>query len=195
MNQSRHLLLISVLVAAVGLAVLGTERVFAAIIVDPHPPLRWEQMLDCELVLLGKYRSHEGNVLVLETVRVLKGTKLPPGTDVPINLEHWYSIETGPTGWERRSKDSKPDGIPRLCYKVQLMNPGPAITDKVVPDVRETNLYFLTPLILSHAPGDSAGKVEYLGMNATDDILVHRFVSHHRLLRLKPRFTSQISPR
>ncbi len=128
---------------AAGLALSQPSDAVAEIIDDPHPPLRWEQMIECELVVLGKYHSHEGKRLLLETIGVLKGPKLPPGAVIPVTLDHWYSIETGPTGWESLEKDAKPNGIPKLCYQQQMMNPGPLVPTRIIPVVREPTIYFL----------------------------------------------------
>lgn len=111
---------------------------------DPQQPLRWEEMLTCERVFLGKYREHKDKVLSLEVMRVLKGNGLKPGDVVAVSLEHRYSVETGFVGWESwTNKDKKPDGIPKLCYKQQLMNPGDLVPIRVIADVREPGLYFL----------------------------------------------------
>lgn len=111
-------------------------------IVDPNPPMQWDEMMACELAVVGKYEKHDGMTLHLCVVKVLKGKDTKPDDILPVALEHWYSIETGLTGWDRWNRGAKPDGVPKLCYKMQFMNPGPLETYKVIPDVREPAVYF-----------------------------------------------------
>lgn len=120
------------------------EPARAEIIVDPLPHLHWKEMLNCELVVVGKYKSHKGtNQLSLEVVRVFKGNHTRTGDVIHVKLDHWYSIETRPVGADLffRNK-SKPDGVPRLCYKRQIMNPGGAMPVQIVPDVKKLVVYF-----------------------------------------------------
>ena len=114
------------------------------IIMDPKPPMRWEELVGCELVVVAKYQGHEGkNTLHLHVIRVLKGDAAKPGGQLAVSLEHWYSVETGPVGhdtwWPEKAKG---DQTPKLCFKQQLMNPGPAVPCRAVPDVREPAVYF-----------------------------------------------------
>jgi hypothetical protein len=113
----------------------------AEIIVDPRPPMRWKELVGCELVVTARYKAHQGGKLSLEVVRVLRGKGVRPGDVLTVALEHWYSVQTRPTGFEARP-DRKPDGVPRLCYKQQLENPGPAVPLPILADVRKPAVYF-----------------------------------------------------
>ncbi len=116
----------------------------AAIRVDPKPPMRWSELIGCELVVVAKYEKHDAKTLSLRVVRVLKGKDVKPGGIVKTTLEHWYSVETGPTGFEsfRPKAKAKADGIPKLCFKSQMMNPGPVVPVRVLSDVRQPAVYF-----------------------------------------------------
>ncbi len=118
--------------------------VHAAIQMDPKPPMRWSELIGCELVVVAKYEKHEAKTLSLRVVRVLKGKDVKPGGIVKTTLEHWYSIETGPTGTGslRLKVKAKSDGIPKLCYKTQIYNPGPPVPVRVLSDVRQPAVYF-----------------------------------------------------
>ncbi|MCE9524685.1 MAG: hypothetical protein K8R36_01365 [Planctomycetales bacterium] len=113
---------------------------FAEIWLDPEPPLTWDATLSCELVILARYESHQASELKLKIVEVLKGTadtKQP----LAVRLEHLYSLETGPVGWERFSgKPAKDDKTPKVCYKHKLtggLEPYP-----VREDARQPAIYF-----------------------------------------------------
>ena len=115
-----------------------------AMIIDPEPPMRWQELLDCELVILGHYAGHDRWTLVLEVDRVLRGKEAKKGDRLRVALRHWYSIRTGtvrPDAWRREAKGA-PDEIPKLCYNQQVMNPGPLVPVRLVPDVRQPELYF-----------------------------------------------------
>jgi hypothetical protein len=71
---------------------------------------------------------------------VLQG-KHDPKQPLAVRLEHLYSIETRPVGWEA-SRKKEDDGIPRLCYKQQLMNPGSLVPMPVRSDARQPAIYF-----------------------------------------------------
>lgn len=124
------------------LALQPCGNVSASIIMDPKPLMRWEEMLACELVVLARYEKHEGKSLSLRVLKVLKGKEVKKGDVITVTLEHWYSIETGAIGFDTWRKNEKADGIPKLCYKKQLENPGPAVPVKIIPDVREPTIYF-----------------------------------------------------
>jgi hypothetical protein len=108
--------------------------------IDPEPALTWQDTLACPLVVAAKYESHQGNELVLRVFDVLKG-KADPAQLLSVKLEHLYSIETRPVGWEsfRKAED---DGIPRLCYKTQIVNPGGLVPIPVRSDARQPAIYF-----------------------------------------------------
>lgn len=131
-----------------------------AIHIDPKEPFTWKDLLDCELVVVARYKSHKKSklelkqsiekcTLELEVVRVLRGQSCKAGDSITVALEHWYSIETeriSYKGWDLEelngSKEKKPDGFPQLCYKQQFENPGPVRPYKIVPDVCEPEVYF-----------------------------------------------------
>jgi len=106
---------------------------------DPKPPMRWDDLAACQLVVVARYHSHAEGVLTLGVERVLKG-EATAGELITAHLEHRYSIETAPTGVV--AGDKKPDGIPRLCYLWQPMTPGRLVPTPMVPDVREPAVYF-----------------------------------------------------
>ena len=124
-------------------AILSTGLAHAGIWLDPKPAMGWKDLVNCELVVLARYESHQGDKLKLKVQRVLKGPA-KPGDVLTVNLEHLYSIETGELfaeTWVRPT--TQPDGIPRLCYKTQIENPGDPVPVRIVPDCRKEELYFL----------------------------------------------------
>jgi len=119
-----------------------TSPADAILIRDPKAPMQWSEMTACELVVVGKYEKHDGMTLHLRVVKVLKGKDTKSDDILPVALEHWYSIETGLTGFDRWNPVAKPDGVPKLCYKRQFENPGLLEPYKLIPDVREPAVYF-----------------------------------------------------
>ncbi|MCH8045223.1 MAG: hypothetical protein IID44_16045 [Planctomycetes bacterium] len=116
-------------------------------IVDPKPAMTWKKLKKCELVIVGHYARHKDRLsLTLKVDRVLKGTRVKAGDPLSLTLEHWYSIETGPVGIDAlttKAKTKLPKHVPKLCYKEQLINPGPALPVKVVRDLRQPAIYFI----------------------------------------------------
>lgn len=127
-------------IAALPLWMAWIASANAELWLDPEPPLTWEDTLACPLVVVAEYESHEDDQLVLKVVEVLKG-KHDPAQPLVVRLEHLYSIETRPVGWERLPK-KEDDGIPRLCYKQQLHNPGGLVPMAVRSDSRQPAIYF-----------------------------------------------------
>ena len=107
---------------------------------DPAPPLTWADTLACPLVVVAQYESHEDDLLVLNVMEVLRG-KHDPAQPLVVRLEHLYSIETRPVGWEADPKKGD-DGTPRLCYKQQLHNPGSLVPMALRSDARQPAIYF-----------------------------------------------------
>ncbi|KPK98343.1 MAG: hypothetical protein AMK75_07060 [Planctomycetes bacterium SM23_65] len=131
--------------AAVPLLLLAlSSRAMANIDYDPKPTMRWSELVGCELVVVAKYEAHDLNGLRLRVVRVLKGKDVKPDDVVKVALRHRYSIETGPTGLSSRDPNAKRDGIPKLCYAVQIFNPGDPLPTKIIPDVRQDAVYFFS---------------------------------------------------
>ena len=124
------------------LLVAGRPVAQAAIDIDRVPPMSWDELVGCELVVIARYHSHEGRTLLLRVERVLKGEGVKAGDIISVALQHRYSMQTGPTGFESWMEKKKPDGIPKLCYSVQLCNPGPVVPCEIAADVRKANLYF-----------------------------------------------------
>lgn len=126
----------------------GTVTLFATMLLpalvraeidfDPKSPLSWKEMLDCEQVIAAKYKGHKDDAsdpgklqrdeaaakgrkkqtLTVEVVRVLKGPG-KAGDTVVIALEHRYSVETGPTGFDyyfRGHEKVRADGAPKCCH-------------------------------------------------------------------------------
>lgn len=123
------------------LAVGRPSRASAEIWFDPEPPLAWDAALACELVVLARYESHEDKTVTLAVVEVLKGDA--DRKTVVADLQHLYSVETGPVGWESFDKrGEKGDKVPRICYKQQIMNPGSPVPMAIRKDAREPALYF-----------------------------------------------------
>lgn len=119
--------------------VLGVE------IIDPKPPLSWDELLSCQVIVVAKYKSHERRTLCLEATQVLKGERVRAGDLLPVALEHWYSIETEPFSWEaavHKALGLQPDRRPALCYKQQLSNPGGLLPIRHVPDIHGEIIYF-----------------------------------------------------
>lgn len=131
--------------AALGLLCLALPATTARAetIVDPQPPLRWAELLNCELVVAAKYKVHQPGKVALEVVRVLHGKGVKAGDVLTVRLEHWYSVETGLVGFNVFRSDRKPDGVARLCYKAQVMDPGEPVPMPIVKDFRQPAVYFL----------------------------------------------------
>jgi hypothetical protein len=119
---------------------LGAGSAIAETIPDPLAAMHWDDLLASELVMVGKYRDHQPGKLSLEVVRVLRGKASRPGDVLTVTLQHWYSVEIGPVGFERRG-DGKADGFPRLCYKAQIER-GEPVPVAVLKDVRHPAVYF-----------------------------------------------------
>jgi len=126
------------------MALAGTSpSARAGIWADPKPAFTWQELLDCELVVEAKYHGHDKNTLSLEVVRTFKGVGVAAGDVLQVSLEHLYTVETGPTGWDRViDKKKQPDGIPKLCYKDQIMNPGDLVPLPILRDARQPGVYF-----------------------------------------------------
>jgi hypothetical protein len=121
---------------------LSAPHAYCALDFDPKSPLRWHELMDCELVIVGHYHSHKEKTLSLKVLRVLKGKDVKSGDIIAVALTHRYSNETGAVGWEAML-GKKVESYPKLCYLTQLMNPGGLHPVLLGPDVREPNLYFL----------------------------------------------------
>lgn len=139
MNCFRRPIVLCALVAGFWLA---PAKAHAALWIDPEPPMRWPELLHCELVVVGKYQSHKGGTLCLEVVRVLRGKGVKPGQKLEVALKHLYSIETGAVVWNFMTKANKADG-PKLCYKAQFSNPGGLEPFQILKDVKAPAIYFL----------------------------------------------------
>lgn len=105
-------------------------------------PLTYEEMLLCEVVVLARYKSHEPQSLTITVESILRGTEIAEGDQIKVDLKHNYCMSTRPP-YFFSSMPTDEDGVPRLCYKKQLMNPGDLIPVPVVEDVREPLIYFL----------------------------------------------------
>jgi len=133
------------LVAAIAAGIAGQPRTaFGEFYLDPEPPMSWDGLLACELAVVAKYASHEGQELQLEIVEVLKG-EARAGQTLKVNLEHLYTVETGRVGWDRlTNQNAAADGIPKLCYKGQIINPGDLVPLAVRSDARQPAIYFFS---------------------------------------------------
>ena len=70
----------------------------------------------------------------LKVIDVLKGTA-QRGQLLTAKLEHLYTVEASHVGWDALVKrDMPPDGVPKLCYKQQLMNPGDLVPLPLLED-------------------------------------------------------------
>jgi hypothetical protein len=114
-----------------------------ALIVDSKTPMAWDDLVGCELVVVGKYASHKDDVMTIKVERVLKGPA-KAGDLMNVKMEHWWSVETGPVGFEPVVPDQKKaDGKTRICYKVQIMNPGPLVPEPVL-DADQSAIFFFS---------------------------------------------------
>jgi len=105
--------------------------------------MTWEGMLGCELVVVGKYRSHQDSDLVLQVDEVLKGNAKRRQL-LTVKLEHLYTVETGAVAWESvRDRNKEINRPPRLCYKRQIVNPGGLEPVPLLDDAHEPAIYFL----------------------------------------------------
>jgi hypothetical protein len=103
----------------------------------------WDELLGCEVVVAARYKSHSPGKIALEVVRVLRGKGVRPGDVLTVALQHWYSVEIGPVGYELLTVGGKKNSTPRLCYKAQLENPGGLVPARLLSDVRQPAVYFL----------------------------------------------------
>ena len=127
------------LACAAALGLLAGMPARAELYIDPEPPMSYAEMQQCELVFVGHYEGHALNSLSLKVQEVLHGG-VKADSVVVVKLEHNYCLETRPADGFRKHPE---DGIPRLCYKQQLINPGDLEPVQVTPDAREPSLYFL----------------------------------------------------
>ena len=111
------------LLAILLLAVTFGRPAFAADDHDPSPPMRWNEMLACQSVVLAKYQSHQDKILSLTVLYVLKGDHLKPGDTVKVSLENRYSCQDG----DKFSSPLPPgviqQTVPQICYQTQMGNP------------------------------------------------------------------------
>jgi len=127
-------------VAAAVLAVVP-KMLDADISLDPYPHMTWKDMVAAELVLVGKYEKHEDQTLTLRVESVLKGKAVKPGDVVAVSLKSGYSIEDklAPVIIGR----DNPKGGPFLCYKMPMYHPGNDVPFNILPNARQSAIYFL----------------------------------------------------
>ncbi len=127
------------LVIVVLLSVAG--GVDAQVVADTKRPLSWAELIDCEVVVLAKYKSHDKDQLVLEAVRFLKSpTPAEAGARLEVSLQHRYSVEMKPLPLHFSWRDKVlPDGAPKLCYRDHVAEDAP---QRALVDLREPALYF-----------------------------------------------------
>lgn len=104
-------------------------RTGASWIIDPKPPMSWDQMLACELVVLARLDKCKGKTVWLRVDHVLRGKKDLPKV-VKVSLRHWFSAGSGPSGVT-------------LYYKKQLSNPGKLTPVPVLIGRSSQAIYFL----------------------------------------------------
>src|SRR5437868_4505168 len=66
-------------------------------------PIAWKELLDCELVVKARYRSHQGSALSLEIVEVLRGKAGKPGETLAVKLSGAGVIKLSPQ-WSATEK-------------------------------------------------------------------------------------------
>ena len=106
MNRQAGMIVVAMLL---GLALPAA----AAMDLDPKAPMRWEDLIGCESIVVATYDKHDATGLYLRVVRTLKGPART-GEVLHVRLEHRYSLQTGPTGWERFGGNDKRNNIPHL---------------------------------------------------------------------------------
>ena len=108
------------------------------------PSMTWDDLLACKLVVVGRYDSHKAGNMSIKVERVLRSPAnevVKVGDVIEVSLEHWWTVETGPVGFNAMEQDAKGDGKPRLCYKGQLMSPGPLVP-KPVLEKEQSGIFF-----------------------------------------------------
>ena len=84
------------------------------ITVDPKEKMSWEELLNCELVVVGRCVEVEGTRKIhVQVDRVLCGDTAQNGEIILVPLEHWYSIGVG--SGHAPLKES-------ICYKKDRLN-------------------------------------------------------------------------
>ncbi len=110
---------------------------------DPKPPMSFQELLDCQLVVLGRYEGHDEQSLSLRVVNVLKGPGRSGGL-LKVQLKHRYCIETGPVGppLPGGRQPGQDEGAANLCYKFQMLGTGGPVPAKALDDLRQPAVYF-----------------------------------------------------
>ena len=133
---------------------LLAPAVRAYLIMDDEPPVTYRGLITSPLVVLAHYDSHKDNTLTLKIDRILHApdsSALKTGDLVTVTLAHWWSVETGPVGFNAMMQDAKGDGQPRICYKDQFMNPGPLVPEPIL-EKDQPGIFFFpedTPMLQS----------------------------------------------
>jgi len=128
----------ALLVATAVLAVVPS--MLKATDADRYPHMTWKDMVAAELVLVGKYEKHEDQTMSLRVESVLNGKAVKPGDVIAVSLKGGYSIEDK---LSPRVSRNEPKGGPFLCYKMPESIPGNYVPFKILPNARQSAIYFL----------------------------------------------------
>src|SRR5262249_27408049 len=101
------------------------------------PTLGWTDLLQCELVVVGQFKSHEGTSIALEVVEVLRGKTCKPGEVLPVKLSQAFAIKVSP----RYGDPQKPKAqIPQISY---VSEQGAQLHEyPIVYDAERPHVYF-----------------------------------------------------
>src|SRR5262245_10860464 len=77
------------------------------------PALEWTDLLGCELVVVGQFKSHDRASIALEVVEVLRGKACKPGDVLPVKLSQAFAIKLSPRYGDPARPSAK---IPHLSF-------------------------------------------------------------------------------
>jgi hypothetical protein len=79
------------------------------------PALPWKELLDCELVVKARYRSHRGSALALEIVEVLRGKAGKPGEVLNVKLSGAGVVKLSPR-WGGAEREGRKAQVPSILF-------------------------------------------------------------------------------
>ena len=77
------------------------------------PALDWNDLLKCELVVVGQLKSHVGASISLQIVEVLRGQSCKAGELLPVKLSQAFAVKSSPRYGDRIKPGAQ---IPRICF-------------------------------------------------------------------------------
>src|SRR5262245_29080418 len=104
---------------------------------QPPAALTWKELLQCELVVKARYKSHRGSALALEIVEVLRGKVGKPGEVLNVKLSGAGAVQLSPR-WGAPDREGRQPQIPAILFAYEqgmTAQQIPATYDAEVPHV------------------------------------------------------------